>query len=93
MNFIEREFELYNKETQEFLKMIKLYIKSPVEDNGADWSCTFGIEGNKELFEQKIFGIDSFQALQGAINIAKIEVEKFRKEYKVTFLEGKDLWL
>jgi len=58
---------------------VRVEFGEPVQDvavaNGMDWRCPMRLTVGSQVTVRSIIGIDSLQALQLAINLARVELE------------------
>lgn len=88
----ERKFKVRIKPRK--FRPVHVRIRKPVRED-RDWFCTYEIEDGKYFTANNIYGVDSIQALNCALMLAKVEVEGLKKQYKDDFLflgQGMDLW-
>lgn len=88
----QREFELFHKDTGEFIDIIFISIALPIQHED-DWTCVYIIKSNEKIINHPIYGVDSFQALMNSIGVVKNEIEGLKKKYTIKYLSGNDLWL
>lgn len=87
--FLEREFEVDGIEGA-----AKLRIGKPQPKDQRTWYCKFQVIGIGDEKVRKVYGVDSVQALLGAIQAVKGLLEGYEKrDYKITWLGGNDLGL
>lgn len=70
----ERTLEILNHSEKISIQIMK---PQPDEREGGDWECTFFIRLNRNIEQQTIYGIDSFQALCLAIKIIPSYLSNF----------------
>ena len=64
---------------------VRLFAPIPIKDS-SEWSCNCEIQGIGDTISRQLIGVDSFQALSGAIRVLCVELQKH--ESKLTFLDG-----
>jgi hypothetical protein len=52
---------------------LRLYMPEP---DGEDWSCSFEVVGLDEPISHRGYGVDALQALQIALELARLELDK-----------------
>jgi hypothetical protein len=84
--FLEREFEVDGEEAAAVLR-----IGRPVEHPEGDWNCPFQISGMGDDRIHEASGVDSLQALSMGLQMARAQLESYRRSHRITWLGGDDL--
>jgi hypothetical protein len=86
--FLQREYEVDGGEAGAVLR-----IGKPAEHPEGDWYCPFQISGLGDETVYEACGVDSLQALSMCLQMARAQLESYRRSARITWLGGDDLGL
>ncbi|HEX6373130.1 MAG TPA: hypothetical protein VF006_29675 [Longimicrobium sp.] len=86
--FLEREYDVDGREGAAVLR-----IGRPAEHPEGDWYCPFQIAGLRDDEVYEACGVDSLQALSMCLQMARAQLQSYRKSHQITWLGADGLGL